>query len=441
MTDELNAIPEERTILGLCLAEQAYIPLVSSLIRPDQFYLSSHQSIANSIFTTYNAGELVDMIVITRKLAEGIGLQSVGGISALASLTEGLAWRYAEDRIREYVGIIIDRWKARKIGHLGESLTSMAMDASTSAEMLSYAERQLSEIAVESSECDESKISDSADSILDQWEEERISTDRRFVPFGIENLDESVGGMCPGHQVVVGARSGVGKTRFLLTCTASVCASGGFAHLSLLEPTRGEFVRGLAQIVGGLRAGVATQPETATEDEARRFSAAMRAVKSWNLEIHDKARQSIDEIVSRGRHAIKRGARLIGVDYLQRVYVPGNETMRLKVAQASTALADMVKDTKCTSVVLSQLKRTESMGIPTMSDLRESGQIENDAHMIVLLHREYDAERGIFGKNGAYVVQKVRFGSPTNRRAYFDTFGATWENGDVSPEPHWQEGE
>lgn len=63
------------------------------------------------------------------------------------------------------------------------------------------------------------------------------------------------------------------------------------------------------------------------------------------------------------------------------------------------AIANLVKKTGCTSVVLSQLRRTETMGIPTMQDLRESGQIENDAHLIVLLHRDYDSERGIFKDN------------------------------------------
>jgi replicative DNA helicase len=138
---------------------------------------------------------------------------------------------------------------------------------------------------------------------------------------------------------------------------------------------------------------------------------------------------SIESPVAAAAAAIHKGCRMIGLDYLQRLEVPvrdKNEQIRLRIARASMAIANLVKKTGCTSVVLSQLKRTETMGIPTMQDLRESGQIENDAHLIVLLHRDYDSERGIFKDTGAYVVPKRRFGPPTNQRARFGRDTATW---------------
>ena len=126
---------------------------------------------------------------------------------------------------------------------------------------------------------------------------------------------------------------------------------------------------------------------------------------------------------------------MIGTDYLQRINVPlreKGEQERLRIARASTAFANLVKDTGCTSLLLSQLRRIQNGNIPTMSDLRESGQIENDAHLIVLLHRDYDAGRGIFKDTGAYVVPKRRFGSPTNKRALFNRTTATWDDGEPS---------
>jgi replicative DNA helicase len=247
--------------------------------------------------------------------------------------------------------------------------------------------------------------------------------------------------MFPGHQVVVGARSGVGKTRFALASTAAVCGCGQMVQMNLLEPTRDEFMRGLACFVAGLRASVASEPWTASRDDRDKFRAAMDVVRKWPLTLYDNANMSLDEVLARGRYAIHRGCRMIGVDYLQRLYVQQaekGESIRLKVARASMALANLVKDTNCTSLVLSQLKRTDGMGIPTMQDLRESGQIENDAHLIVLLHREYDAEKGIFGNQGAYVVPKRRFGAPCNRRAYFDPSTATWEDGSLIT-THWSD--
>jgi len=209
-------------------------------------------------------------------------------------------------------------------------------------------------------------------------------------------------------------------------------------------------MRMLACIFAGLRAKVASEPWIATREEADRFRAAMALVRKWPLTIYDKASMTLDEIVARGRAAIRRGCRMIATDYLQRINVPlreRNEQERIRIARASTALANLVKNTGCTSLLLSQLKRTEG-GIPKMSDLRESSQIENDAHLIVLLHRDYDAERGLFQDTGAYVIPKRRFGSSTNKRAFFNRTTATWEDEELPgrADPHqvgsrqWQAG-
>jgi replicative DNA helicase len=240
--------------------------------------------------------------------------------------------------------------------------------------------------------------------------------------------------MFPGHQVVVGALSGVGKTRFLVQATAAVCAIGKPVQLNLIEPTKAEVLRGLACFVSGLRASVASEPWTANREEADRFRGALQMVSRWPLTIYDRINMTLDEMIARGRAAIRKGCRMIGTDYLQRINVPlreKGEQERLRIARASTAFANLVKDTNCTSLLLSQLRRIQSGSIPTMNDLRESGQIENDAHLIVLLHRDYDAERGIFKDTGAYVVPKRRFGSPTNKRARFDRTTATWEDGEA----------
>jgi replicative DNA helicase len=421
----------ERGILGIVLLENDRIDLIASHLREAHFSLDSHRSIYRAMLKLRERKESIDGPTLCHEV-ESIG--AVGGMAYLSDLTAGI-YRFSESTVETYCENIRKAWKAREVERLGSDLELQAPCETADIEsIISGAQSRLESIACDGS-ATKVTADDLADEVLESWEREHRLQSSPAIAFGIGSLDEAVGGMFPGHQIVVGARSGVGKTRFMVMATASVCAQGQPAQMNLIEPTRDEFMRGLAAFVSGVRACVATEPWQASKDERKTFYEAMALVRKWPLTIYDRANMTLDEIIARGRSAIRRGCRLIGVDYLQRVNIPSQEKgeqIRLRVARASTALANLVKDTGCTSLVLSQLRRTESMGIPTMQDLRESGQIENDAHTIILLHRDYDAERGIFLNTGAYVVPKRRFGPPANRRAYFANETATWENGDFN---------
>jgi replicative DNA helicase len=424
-----SATDFEKGLLGVVLLENGRMALVVSLVQLHHFGLDSHQQIFGAMLNLYRLQRSID----THTLADQ--LRGISGCSAayIADLTNGM-YAFSEETIRTYAGKVRESWKARQVIALAESITATAQESGEDIEsVIETAQSRLEAIACDSGEKDATADS-CADTVLEEWEREHKMSDSPAVGFGIASLDQAVGGMFPGHQVVVGARSSAGKTRFLTQATAAVCAQGQRVQLNLIEPTREEIMRGLACFAGGMRASVASEPWTATREERDKFHSAMTLVRKWPLEIYDNANMTLDQVVARGRAAIHRGCRMIGLDYLQRLEVPmrdKGEQMRLRIARASMTLANLVKKTECTSLVLSQLKRTETMGIPTMQDLRESGQIENDAHLIVLLHRDYDSDRGIFKDTGAYVVPKRRFGSPTNKRASFNRLTATWEDGET----------
>lgn len=429
----------ERGILGCVLVDNGIWPAVESVLRADHFGLDSHQRIFAAMRSLFSAGRSIDSMTLADELGGVQKCEAIGGWAYIDSLTEGM-YRFPESRVRTYADKIREAWKAREMLALGEEMALRAADEG--ADGLSDYQTRLEAILSDCGEGDEEPAG--SDGALERWEEERKLERSPALPFGVSGLDSATGGMFPGHQIVIGARSGVGKTRLLIQATAAACMAGHSAQMNLIEPTKDEFIRGLATFYSGVRADVAVQPWTADNSEAEKFRAAMAVVREWRssklLSLYGRANMSLDEIIGRGRVAIHHGCRLIGVDYLQRVYVPSSERgeqMRLKVARASTALANLVKDTQCTSLVLSQLKRTETMGIPTMQDLRESGQIENDAHLIVLLHRDYDSEKGIFQSSGAYVVPKRRFGPPANRRAHFNPLDATWEDAQTQSADHW----
>ena len=148
------------------------------------------------------------------------------------------------------------------------------------------------------------------------------------------------------------------------------------------------------------------------------------------LRMHTKAAMPLDKILALARLGIHRyGTRLIVLDYIQRVQVPSEKDVRLKIAKASTALADLVKDTQAHSLLLSQItsgRKNGANSIPTMYDFRESSQIENDAHTIILLHRSYDETQGHHTDEGAAFIPKLRYGVPCNVHLRFDSTTASW---------------
>ena len=429
----------ERGLLGVVLLDNKRMALVALLLSTHHLGLDAHRRIFAAMLSLHQAQKSID----THTLADM--LRGVEGCSAayISDLTNGM-YSFNEDTIRTYAGMVRESWKARQVAALSESLGATVQESDRDVEdIIADAQSRLEAISCDSGE-KEATAGICADAVLEEWEREHRMSESPAIGYGIESLDLAVGGMFPGHQVVVGARSSVGKTRFLMQATAAMCARGQKVQLNLIEPTHGEIMRGLACFAGGLRASVASEPWTATKEERDRFYAAMAMVRNWPLDIYDGASMTLDQVIARGRAAIHKGCRMIGLDYLQRLEVPvrdKNEQMRLRIARASIALANLVKNTGCTSLVLSQLKRTETMGIPTMQDLRESGQIENDAHLIVLLHRDYDSERGIFKDTGAYVVPKRRFGPPTNKRASFNRVTAIWEDGEAQARTTWNERE
>jgi replicative DNA helicase len=421
----------ERGILGVVLLDHDRMVLIASLLQPQHFYLESHQQIYRAMLELFEQKHAIDAMTIASALGGVERAQVVGGVAYIMSLEEGM-YKFSEDTIRTYAGNIKQAWKARRAAGVAEALASGIQDTEDIEAEIANAQKLLEEIACDG-DTEDATVDHVAEEVQAEWERERSLTNSPAIGFGIKSLDDEVGGMFPGHQVVVGALSGVGKTRFLVQSTAAVCGAGYPVQLNLIEPTKAEVLRGLACFHAGLPASVATEPRTATREQVEKFRVAMAAVRKWPLTLYDRANMTLDEMIARGRAAIRKGCRMIGTDYLQRINVPLRDKAdqeRLRIARASTAFANLVKDTGCTSLLMSQLKRIQIGSIPTMADLRETGQIENDAHLIVLLHRDYDSEKGIFKNTGAYVVCKRRFGSPTNKRARFDYVAATWEDGE-----------
>lgn len=424
----------EKTILGICLLEdEASLELAFSLLQPGTFWLDSHQRIFKTMARLFQAREPLNELTLLQELAKTKELDAVGGSAYVRDLDYGLLRFRSEESLRNYCERVREFWRQRQLRLLAESLEAEASDGSgESADMVAKATVKLEEIVAESGDKDVS----AAAGVLRTWEEFTRRRNLGHSPgigYGIAELDLQTGGMMPGMQTAVGALPGVGKTTLMAQAILETLRAGHGVDAFLYEPTEYEVHMRLVSLIAEISYDFAVNPWKCPQAEADRLWRATLWLGEQPLRIHDRAGMTLDEQLGKARLGIRRyGSRLICTDYIQRMKIRAterDEPMRLKVGRASSALADLVKGTQAHSLLFSQLGTGRKSGVnasPTMFDFRESGQIEADAHTIILLHRPYDEQRGSWGDDGSIFVPKQRFGKPCNLKVLFHPVTAAW---------------
>lgn len=424
-------IDAEKTILGAVLLDNDAFLEASEKLIPNDFSLDSHRRIFLRMTELMDAKYAVDIVTLANELSTNKEIEAIGGVAYLASLTEGLPRRPV---IEDYIRIVKDKSMLREIMGVSSMAIAKAADQSeTALEIAGNLSSELEQVVSTGIQSGLKHVSDISVEVMDKFITQSTLTQSPGFSYGVPAMNEATGGIQEGEQVVVGCFSGVGKTTLLAQITAANCPANPLA-MFLIEPTRHDFLRRLWSIVGDVRYTAVTKPWLATKEERDRLMWAQAQVMEWPLYIYDQSNLTLEEQQAMARLAMHRhGVLLYGIDYLQRMKVKAidkSEDTRLKVGRASTANADLVKSTKCRSVLLSQLGRAGGMSaIPTMDRLRESGQIENDASTVVLMHLKYDEEQGHFTDEGAAIIPKQRFGIPCNVKLYKDQRTALWCSG------------
>lgn len=426
-------IDAEKTILGAILLDNAAFLEAAEKIEADDFSLDSHRRIFARMAELIDDNRAIDIVTLAEQLNLHKEVSAVGGVAYLASLTEGLPRRPA---IAEYLLIVKDKSIARKIMGLSSvTIAKLADQAEPALATAVWHESELESIVAGGIKQGLRDVSEISLQVWDKYAEQAKLDQSPGFSYGVPEIDEATGGIQEEEQVVIGCYSGVGKSTILAQIVAANCAKGVRAAMFLIEPTRHQFLRRLWSIVGNVRYTAVTKPWLATKEERERLHWAMMQVGEWGLWIVDNSNLTLDEQLAYQRVAMHRhGVELCGIDYIQRLKVKAEnskEDIRLKIGRASTMNADLIKGTKCRNVLLSQFNRGGGMNtLPTMDKLRESGQLENDAHQIILFHLNYDEENGHFTDEGVAIIPKQRFGVPTNVKVWKDQKTALWRSGD-----------
>jgi replicative DNA helicase len=382
----------EQSVLGSMLLSKDAIADVIESVRGTDFYRPAHESIFDAIVDLYGRGEPADPVTIAAELQRRGDLARVGGAPYLHTLSASVpiaanAGYYAEI-VREKAilrrlvdaGTRIAQW-----GYAGEGQVDETVDRAQ-AEVYSVTDKRTSE--------DYAPLSDIMEATLDEIE--AISNrdgEMIGVPTGFADLDELTNGLHGGQMIIVAARPAVGKS----TLGLDICRSASVHHnlasvIFSLEMTRNEITMRLLSAEAKIPLNHMRNGNMNDEDWAK-LARKMGEVSSAPFFIDDSPNMTMMEIRAKARRLKQRhDLRLIVIDYLQLMSSGKKvESRQLEVSEFSRQIKLLAKELDVPVIALSQLNRgpeQRSDKRPMMSDLRESGSIEQDADMVILLHRE-----------------------------------------------------
>lgn len=389
----------EQSVLGAMLLTKNAIGDVTEIIRSaGDFYLAHHQTIYAAIVDMYGRGDAVDPITLGAELHRTGDLARVGGPAYLHHLVQQVptvahAGYYAE--------IVRDKAEFRSIGAAGVAITELGFSAKGDVDQAKDAAAAALDGALTArEESSGAFIGDTLAEYLDGLEARRRGGQIRGVPTGLRDLDKLTDGLHPGQMIIIAARPAMGKS----TLALDIGRTCGIEHqrpvmFFSLEMSREELTDRI--ISAEAKVGLHHVRSGNLTDEAwSRVARALPRINTAPLFIEDTAGQTLASIKAKCRRQQQRnGLDLVIIDYLQLLHTGTSrrhENRQQEVSELSRGIKLLAKELNVPVVVLAQLNRGPEMRHdkrPILSDLRESGSLEQDADIVILVHREDAYER------------------------------------------------
>lgn len=411
---------EASVLSAMILSQDALTECVTKL-DPEDFFIPSNRLVFESIRDLFDSGKPVDPISLADHLNSSGNLERAGGRSRLLDLGGDT---FAIASWANHVEILQRDTTLRKLIEASASITALAFDApEDTREVVNVAESRLFDVTQRGVDSNYVALDTVLTELFDQIDEMSKNKDAIGVNTGFKRIDQHLLGMRPGQMIVLGARPGVGKTSFVLNLAVNAAMSGASVALFSLEMSAVEVGQRLlaAQAQGvdlrDIRSANIRDNQWASVIEATNFLSGLDIV------IDDNPDTTVTEIRAKARrmlHGKKRG--IVIVDYLQLLSPPSGkfraDSRATEVSEMSRGIKIMAKDLGVPVIALSQLNRSLEARTgkrPQLSDLRESGSIEQDADVVVLLDRSMtpeEAERSDRPEFGIteFIIAKNRSG-------------------------------
>lgn len=389
----------EQSVIGAIFLEPQALITAAEVLLPDDFYRVAHQKIFDTMLILSDKGQAIDVVTVTEELSAKKQLEDVGGISYLTEIANSVP---TAANIFHYAKIVEEKALLRRLIRVATTIVEDGYTREDEVEaLLSEAERSMMEVSSRKNAGDFKHIKDV---LVDTYENIEIlhtqKGDVTGIPSGFTDLDRLTAGFQRNDLIIVAARPSVGKTAFALNVAQNVATkTDENVAIFSLEMGADQLVMRMLCAEGNIDAQVLRTGALQDEDW-RKLTMAMGSLSNAGIYIDDAAGLRVNEIRSKCRRLKQEhGLGMIIIDYLQLISGSGRsgENRQQEVSDISRSLKALARELEVPVIALSQLSRGVEQRQdkrPMLSDLRESGSIEQDADIVSFLYRDdyYDKE-------------------------------------------------
>jgi replicative DNA helicase len=433
-------LDSEKAFLGSILLRPDALNEVLDTIGVDCFYAEKHRNIFATMMELYGKGEPVDLVSLSTRLKEKSLIDQIGGSTYLAELVNFVP---SAANLSHYGSIIQKKYKMRNLISAAEGIVHMGYDEEGDLdEILNNAEKQIFEVTNYTSN---RKFIELKDTLMDAWDRiDKVHKNQgalRGVPTGFPELDDKLSGFQKSDLIILAARPSMGKTSLALDIARKAAVEHNIpVGIFSLEMSADQLVDRMLAAESNVDSWkLRTGHNLSLEDDFSRIRDAMDKLAKAPIYIDDQPGNNILKMRSITRRLkSEKGVGLIIVDYLQLmepVKTKNSDSMVNQITEISKSLKNLAREFEVPVIALSQLNRAVEArgGEPRLSDLRDSGSIEQDADVVMFIHREDKYNKESDKPNIARImIEKHRNGPTGVAELYFNDKKTTFQSIDKS---------
>ena len=386
------AIEAEQSVLGSILLDKDLIIVVIDIVSKEDFYSDQNAEIYDSMLTLFKNSEPIDLITIVNELRKRSLLEKVGGIPYITSLSSAPDFT---SHITKYAAIVKEKSILRKLIRTSTDLMQKSYEQSMQIQdILDFAEKSIFDIAQEKDQRGlvkiENVLADSFEILQDLYMRKDKMTG---ITTGFIDLDRKINGLQKTDLILIAARPAMGKTAFSLNIAQNAAIKGN-ASVAIfnLEMSKEQLIQRMISSTSHVELNKLKNGNI-EDDEWPKITTGMGILQNTKIYIDDSPGITAVELRSKCRRLkVEKGLDLVLIDYLQLMEGDGRtESRQQEISKISRSLKILAKELECPVIALSQLSRAveqRSDHRPMLSDLRESGAIEQDADLVMFLYRD-----------------------------------------------------
>lgn len=407
----------EQSVLGAVFLSKEALTTAIEILRPEDFYKTAHQRIFQTMVDLYEKGEPVDLVTVTADLSDHKLLDEVGGVTYITEIASSVP---TAANIEYYAKIVEEKSLLRRLIHTATKIANDGYSREDDVtEIVADAEKYIMEIGQNRNSGGFQAI---RDVLLETYERIEILSQRRGditgIPTGYTDLDKMTAGFQRSDLIILAARPSVGKTAFALNVAQNVAARAGeTVAIFSLEMGATQLVQRMICAEGNLDAS-RMRSGALEEDDWQKLTMAIGTLAKAPIFIDDTPGVTVQDIRAKCRRLqAERGLGMILIDYLQLIQGRGKgDNRQQEVSEISRTLKGIARELNVPVIALSQLSRGVEQRQdkrPMMSDIRESGSIEQDADIVAFLYRDDYYDKETENKNVIEIIIAKQRNGPT----------------------------